>query len=99
VPLDVLIAGCTARSITRPLRAAVEIARKLTAGDLTSNIETTSQDKLGQLMATLKDMNQSLAKIVREVRSGSRADHGQSGPMTNRTSSDREIGQGQRSLS
>jgi methyl-accepting chemotaxis protein len=73
VLLGVLIAWRAARSITRPLRAAVEVARKVAAGDLTSNIETTSRDEVGQLMAALEEMNHSLTKIVREVRSGSDA--------------------------
>jgi len=71
--LGAFIAWRTARSITRPLRAAVDVAHKVAAGDLTSNLDSTSRDELGQLMAALSEMNESLTKIVREVRTGSDA--------------------------
>ena len=58
------------RSITRPINAAVQVAQTVAAGNLTSRIEATSQDETGQLMQALKDMNDSLAKVVDEVRSG-----------------------------
>jgi len=61
------------RSITRPMTKAVSIARTVAAGDLTSNIEVTSKDETGQLLQALKDMNESLARIVSEVRSGTDA--------------------------
>jgi methyl-accepting chemotaxis protein len=59
-----------ARSITRPLNAAVKIANTVAAGDLTSRITVQSQDETGQLMCALKGMNESLVKIVTDVRSG-----------------------------
>jgi methyl-accepting chemotaxis protein len=40
------------------------------AGDLTKKIEVTSQDETGQLLQALKDMNDSLANIVSNVRQG-----------------------------
>ena len=58
------------RSITRPMARAVDVARTVAAGDLTSAIEVTSTDETGQLLAALRDMNASLRKIVGEVRGG-----------------------------
>jgi methyl-accepting chemotaxis protein len=58
------------RSITRPLEAAVKIADGVAAGDLTQRIEVASNDETGRLMHALKGMNQSLVKIVGEVRIG-----------------------------
>ncbi|GAB3537972.1 methyl-accepting chemotaxis protein [Noviherbaspirillum agri] len=58
------------RSITRPLDQAVQVARTVAAGDLTSRIEVKSKDETGQLMHSLKDMNDSLVKIVAQVRGG-----------------------------
>ncbi|MDO9115760.1 MAG: methyl-accepting chemotaxis protein, partial [Polaromonas sp.] len=58
------------RSITRPINIAVQVAQTVAAGNLTSQIEVTSKDETGQLMQALKDMNDSLAKVVGEVRSG-----------------------------
>ena len=58
------------RSITRPLAHAVEIARTVASGDLTSRIEVDSTDETGQLLAALKEMNASLQQIVGQVRDG-----------------------------
>jgi methyl-accepting chemotaxis protein len=69
--LIVLIVGFwLVRSITRPLEAAVKIADGVAAGDLTQRIEVQSNDETGQLMQALKGMNESLVKIVGEVRIG-----------------------------
>jgi len=58
------------RSITRPMARAVQVAQTVAAGDLTSRIEVDTQDETGQLMQALKDMNDSLVRIVGEVRQG-----------------------------
>ncbi|MGJ7520457.1 methyl-accepting chemotaxis protein [Variovorax sp. LT1P1] len=72
--LTLLAGACfaffTSRSITRPLRRAVEVAETVAAGDLRSHIEVQSTDETGQLMQALKKMNESLAKVVGEVRQG-----------------------------
>ena len=71
--LTVFFAWFITRSITVPLNLAVQVAQKVAAGDLTSNVEVKSKDETGQLMLALKDMNDSLKKIVGEVRSGTEA--------------------------
>ena len=58
------------RSITRPLARAVGLAQQVASGDLTADIQVTSQDEVGVLLAALQDMNTSLLKTVSEVRSG-----------------------------
>jgi methyl-accepting chemotaxis protein len=58
------------RGIARPLARAVAIAKSVAAGDLTQVIHVRSSDETGQLMQALKDMNESLVRIVGEVRSG-----------------------------
>ena len=58
------------RSITRPLHEAVQVAQTVAAGDLSSRIDVKRTDETGQLLRALKNMNESLAKIVGEVRSG-----------------------------
>ncbi|MFY0076147.1 HAMP domain-containing protein, partial [Acinetobacter baumannii] len=55
-----LIAWLLTRSISRPLAQAVSVAQSVQSGDLGSRIEVTSKDELGQLMAALKGMNDSL---------------------------------------
>ncbi|MBB5608041.1 MULTISPECIES: methyl-accepting chemotaxis protein [unclassified Janthinobacterium] len=70
VALGFVLALWVARTVSRPLNAAVGVARQVAAGDLTAHIVVTSQDETGQLMAALKDMNASLQDLVGQVRSG-----------------------------
>jgi methyl-accepting chemotaxis protein len=56
------------RSITRPISEAVGVAQRVAAGDLTARIEVTHSDEAGQLLAALKQMNDSLVKVVGNVR-------------------------------
>ena len=58
------------RAIVRPLEQAVAIAGAVAQGDLTQTIEVTSNDETGRLLQALKDMNDSLVKIVSQVRTG-----------------------------
>ncbi|HEX8613741.1 MAG TPA: methyl-accepting chemotaxis protein [Telluria sp.] len=61
------------RSITAPIVRAVQVARTVAAGDLTSDIAVRSDDETGQLMQALRDMNGSLQNIVGQVRGGTDA--------------------------
>lgn len=56
--------------ITRPLADAVTLAKAVANGDLTSNIQAKSKDEVGELLASLKLMNDNLTRIVSEVRYG-----------------------------
>jgi methyl-accepting chemotaxis protein len=68
-----LCAFLIARSVTRPLGRAVKVAEIVASGDLSSVIAAGSRDETGQLMNALKNMNESLAKVVGEVRTGTDA--------------------------
>jgi methyl-accepting chemotaxis protein len=57
-------------SITRPLNRAVDMAQAVAGGDLTMRMECTTTDETGQLLRALIDMNDSLARTVGQVRSG-----------------------------
>jgi methyl-accepting chemotaxis protein len=57
-------------SITRPVAQALQVADTVASGDLTSRIDVTRGDELGQLLAALKKMNESLVRTVSTVRSG-----------------------------
>jgi len=59
------------RSITRPLREAVQVARTVASGDLGSHIRVEGRDETGQLLQALQEMSDSLARIVQEVRQSS----------------------------
>lgn len=65
-----LFAFWITRSITNPLKAAVEIAQQVAKGDLTGNLEIKTKDETGQLLEALKNMKGSLTNIVDEVRNG-----------------------------
>jgi methyl-accepting chemotaxis protein len=71
--MGAVFARMLTRSITRPLGQAVDVARTVAAGDLSSHIEMESKDETGELMQALKGMNDSLAKVVGEVRTGTDA--------------------------
>ncbi|USX18579.1 methyl-accepting chemotaxis protein [Oxalobacteraceae bacterium OTU3REALA1] len=66
----VVCAWLLTTGITRPLREAVVVARRVASGDLTGHIDASAKDETGQLLAALKEMNASLLGIVTEVRSG-----------------------------
>ena len=55
--------------ITRPLQEAVEVADAVAEGDLTKRIEVKSRDETGRMLQALKNMNDSLVRIVTDVRS------------------------------
>ena len=61
------------RSITRPIHEAVEVARKLSNGDLTIQIDVRSSDETGQLLGAMKHMVERLTQVVTEVNSGAEA--------------------------
>ena len=65
-----VIAWYVTRSITAPLRGAVNVARRVASGDLTTRVVVSSTDETGQLLDALKNMNESLVRIVGEVRTG-----------------------------
>lgn len=58
------------RSITTPITAAVQVARTVASGDLTSRIERFSRDETGELLFALREMNDGLVNIVTNVRAG-----------------------------
>jgi methyl-accepting chemotaxis protein len=68
-----ILAWIITKGITRPINSAVQLAKAVAAGDLTSQISITARDETGVLLNALKDMNASLKTIVTEVRSGTDA--------------------------
>jgi methyl-accepting chemotaxis protein-1 (serine sensor receptor) len=59
------------RAVTQPLARAVQIAQRVAAGDLTSQIEVRRRDETGLLLEALKTMNDGLVDIVGSVRRSS----------------------------
>jgi methyl-accepting chemotaxis protein len=68
--LGLVVTLLVARIVSAPLERALVVARTVAAGDLTSQIDVRSSDETGLLMGALKEMNDSLFKIVGEVREG-----------------------------
>ncbi|MFN3752081.1 MAG: methyl-accepting chemotaxis protein [Thiobacillus sp.] len=68
--LAALVGYFTIRAITGSLQKAVRVAEAVAAGDLTQRIEVTSKDEIGQLMQSLKEMNEALVRVVGQVRAG-----------------------------
>jgi methyl-accepting chemotaxis protein len=60
-------------SIVQPLRDAVAVARRVAAGELSAAVGVTGKDEVSQLLHALRDMNDSLSRIVGEVRLGTDA--------------------------
>ncbi|MEK7882786.1 methyl-accepting chemotaxis protein, partial [Methyloversatilis sp. NSM2] len=58
------------RSVTKPLGVAVNVANRLSEGDLTVSIDATSKDETGQLLLAMKNMVLKLESVVSEVNGG-----------------------------
>jgi len=60
----------TTRSITQPLQDAVGVAKRVAAGRLGADIVVEGKDETSELLRALKEMDESLSKIVSQVRAG-----------------------------
>ncbi|CAB3651737.1 methyl-accepting chemotaxis protein [Achromobacter kerstersii] len=58
------------RVVLRPLRSVSDSFDKIAGGDLTVRVEATSSNEIGQLMAAVKRMQESLTRTVAAVRRG-----------------------------
>jgi methyl-accepting chemotaxis protein-1 (serine sensor receptor) len=64
------LAGAIAfsRTITQPLNRAVDVARTVATGDLSTPIQPESADEVGELLVALREMQANLATVVSTVR-------------------------------
>jgi len=69
------------RGIVLPIRDAVALAEAVANGDLTRRIASDAKDETGALLRALRHMNDSLVRIVSEVRGGTGAIHGAAGEI------------------
>jgi methyl-accepting chemotaxis protein len=58
------------RSVTGPLRGAMAVAQAIAGGDLRSHISVSGDDETARLLKALQEMNDSLQRIVGQVRGG-----------------------------
>jgi len=71
IGMGVLLAWLITRSITQPVALAVQLAEAVSAGDLRQRIVVRGRDEVAQLLQALVTMNESLVKIVSQVRHSS----------------------------
>jgi methyl-accepting chemotaxis protein len=58
------------KSITRPVSADVDFAKKMADGDLTQTIEATRKDEFGILATAMNQMSDNLRRMFRDIASG-----------------------------
>jgi methyl-accepting chemotaxis protein len=65
-----LVCSWLIAEIARPVHKAVEFARRIAAGDLSSKVATSAGGDAGLLLRTLQEMNDKLADMMGNLRSG-----------------------------
>ncbi|HEX9627176.1 MAG TPA: methyl-accepting chemotaxis protein [Acidiferrobacterales bacterium] len=68
VVIGFAVSAWVTRSITRPIKAAVDMANRVATGDLTGDMEITARDETGELLRALTKMSRDLTRIVRQAR-------------------------------
>jgi len=68
IGLGMTVAAMLVRSIRQPLQESIAVARAIAEGDLTLHIGTGRKDEFGALMHALQHMNESLGRVVGNVR-------------------------------
>ncbi|MBD1587699.1 methyl-accepting chemotaxis protein [Pseudomonas typographi] len=68
VLLGLFLAWFVSRTISRPLRHAMDVATRLAEGDLNAKVEVTSRDETGRLLMAMQNMVGQLGRIIGEVR-------------------------------
>ncbi len=63
-------AAAVVRSISLPLKEAVDVSTAIAAGDLTMTVSTQRRDELGQMLRSMGTMVERLRSTVSEVRAG-----------------------------
>nr|WP_298373303.1 methyl-accepting chemotaxis protein [uncultured Halomonas sp.] len=69
--LAVTLAFTITRSITVPLRRALDVAQQVAKGDLRQEITVTGKDEAAKLLVAMKEMSHSLATLVASLRGSS----------------------------
>ncbi|OLO03323.1 methyl-accepting chemotaxis protein [Salinicola socius] len=66
-----ILAVVITRGIVLPLRKAVELARRVAEGDLTSSVEPKGKDELAMLLGSMNEMQHNLSELVSSLRASS----------------------------
>ncbi len=67
LPCGLLLAVIIARGIIGPMRAGVNFANKIAAGDLTAELAIDQRDEVGRLIFALKAMNAKLRTVIQKI--------------------------------
>ncbi|MFZ3018774.1 MAG: methyl-accepting chemotaxis protein [Gallionella sp.] len=67
IALAALMGFMLVRGIGHGLQSAMDVASKIAAGDLSSQITITSQDETGKLLEAMRTMQSNLTRIVAEI--------------------------------
>ena len=89
IVLSVFIGILVTRSITKPLKESVRIAKTIAAGDLNAKFDASSTDEFGELLQSMAEMNNALQNVIWHVRQG----------VDTFTSATKEIASGNQDLS
>ncbi len=65
--LIVILSIMIIRSITRPIKAAGEVANKIAKGDMNVQIDDSKKDETGETMKAMKKMVQSITSLINDV--------------------------------
>jgi methyl-accepting chemotaxis protein len=68
IGLGMTVAAMLVRTIRAPLQESIKVAGAIAEGDLTQRISAERRDEFGSLMRALQHMNESLGKVVGNVR-------------------------------
>ncbi|HZW26052.1 MAG TPA: methyl-accepting chemotaxis protein [Gallionella sp.] len=84
VLLGIVIAVFITRTITGPLKEALDVANRMAEGDLTAQVSVTGRDETGQLLAAVQSVSARFSQVIGEVR-GSADTLAQSSQQVNAT--------------
>lgn len=65
--LGILSAWLITRQITLPLRQTLQLAQRISAGDLSGSLDSQRRDELGQLQQNMQAMRQSLRELIGSI--------------------------------
>jgi methyl-accepting chemotaxis protein WspA len=71
IGIGTLISLLITRTIGRSLATAVQVAEQVSAGNLTANVEVNSNNEIGQLLTSFRNMTRSLNTLIRQVQKSS----------------------------
>ena len=66
-----VVALVVARSLSRPIRAAVEVAKRVAAGDLTARLDMKARGEVGQLLKAVQTMTSDLRSLIGKIQKSS----------------------------